>query len=279
MGICTCKKRTDLFCFVHKRAVCENCIITQHPVCAVKTYVDWLTDSEYEESRCGVCKGQLSSDNLLRLSCLDMFHPECLDVYAKSLPPHTAKAGFVCPECKKPIFPNEEKSQLAIQLNKHLNQSSWAQKFMEKGTNGEANGVNAGNTNTNNTNSNSNVIQSSSSFPTLRSTAPISSTPDLQNKKEYNVSLEKAENGIEEDDEDKYKKKGVGELFVALGLAQATNTTTTNARGGGKNRQIRIRLNQKRIVVIIALLLTLVTVFVMAMSFSGSTGEEKFLPK
>ena len=29
-----------------------------------------------------------------------MFHSECLDTYASSLPAHTAKAGFVCPECK-----------------------------------------------------------------------------------------------------------------------------------------------------------------------------------
>jgi hypothetical protein len=30
MGICQCKKRTSLFCFVHKRAVCEVCTLSGH---------------------------------------------------------------------------------------------------------------------------------------------------------------------------------------------------------------------------------------------------------
>jgi len=126
MGICKCKKRTDLFCFVHKKAVCETCICSEHQTCVVKTYVDWLTDSEYDPPACGICKGELTEDNVLRLTCYDMFHPECLDVQAATLPPHTAKAGYLCSVCSKPIFPPDGENPIAFKLNQHLEKASWA---------------------------------------------------------------------------------------------------------------------------------------------------------
>jgi len=127
MGICKCKKRTDLFCFVHKKPVCEECACTEHQLCVVKTYIAWLTDSDYDPPHCLICKGELKEGDVLRLMCLDLFHPECIDVHAKSLPQNTAKAGYSCPACSLPLFPTEENnSYLANQLNRYLSQASWA---------------------------------------------------------------------------------------------------------------------------------------------------------
>src|SRR5436305_422017 len=82
-----------------------------------------------------------------------MFHPECLDVHASSLPPHTAKAGYLCPSCtvsyipaytlpqpndllpdffdQKPIFPPEiENNPLVKNVNNYLLHASWAKKLI-----------------------------------------------------------------------------------------------------------------------------------------------------
>jgi hypothetical protein len=48
------------------------------------------------------CLGNSKLDSthfLNHLLLLDMFHAECVDVHAASLPAHTAKAGYVCPTC------------------------------------------------------------------------------------------------------------------------------------------------------------------------------------
>lgn len=131
MGICKCRKRTDLFCFVHKKAVCEACICSDHQVCVVKSYYDWLSEPEYEAPVCGVCKGELSESNMVRFLCLDMFHPECIDVYASSLPGNTALAGYTCPTCDKPILPaSDNTSVLAQQIKKTFAHSGWAERVL-----------------------------------------------------------------------------------------------------------------------------------------------------
>jgi len=131
MGICKCRKRTDLFCFVHKKAVCEACICSDHQVCVVKSYFDWLSEPEYEQPVCGVCKGEVDANNMVRFLCLDMFHPECIDVYASSLPANTAMAGYTCPTCDKPILPAPgNTSVLALEIRKAFAHSPWAARVM-----------------------------------------------------------------------------------------------------------------------------------------------------
>ncbi|KAL6043851.1 Zinc finger protein-like 1, variant 2 [Balamuthia mandrillaris] len=128
MGLCKCRTITDLYCFVHKKAVCEHCVFPEHKVCVVGTYVEWLQDPDYEPPTCAVCKEELTEDNVLRLLCLDMFHPECIDVHAASFPPNTAQAGFTCPSCPKGIIPSSSadlSSPLAQQLLRHLNNAPW----------------------------------------------------------------------------------------------------------------------------------------------------------
>ncbi|KYQ89376.1 hypothetical protein DLAC_10037 [Tieghemostelium lacteum] len=128
MGICKCKKRSEDFCYQHKKFVCDDCVIPDHPVCYINSYVNWLTDSEPEEPVCEICKDELNSENSVRLCCYHIFHPECIDVYANSLPPNTTSAGYVCPKCSKPIIPNNESnSPLAQNIKKIFSISPWAE--------------------------------------------------------------------------------------------------------------------------------------------------------
>jgi hypothetical protein len=61
-----------------------------------------------------------------------MFHPECLDVHCSSFPPNTAKAGFTCPSCSKPIIPpGTASSNLVHLLNKHLETAPWLEPRVE----------------------------------------------------------------------------------------------------------------------------------------------------
>eukprot|EP01112_Ceratiomyxa_fruticulosa_P008313 TRINITY_DN2153_c0_g1_i2.p1 TRINITY_DN2153_c0_g1~~TRINITY_DN2153_c0_g1_i2.p1 ORF type:complete len:369 (-),score=69.96 TRINITY_DN2153_c0_g1_i2:148-1254(-) len=171
MGICKCKKRTESFCFVHKKAVCETCIVLDHPTCVVRSYFEWLNDNEYETPLCGICKGELASDNSVRLMCFDLFHPECIDVYASSLPSNTALAGYVCPSCNNSclIPPSSNTSPLANSIRTAFQKSPWAIPLLGADTNAtQANGSphpseSENGSNTNGT-SHSNNVQNNSHF-------------------------------------------------------------------------------------------------------------------
>jgi len=89
MGYCSsCKTRTSSFCFVHKRHVCDNCIIVPRDGgvaceanCVVRTYFDWLDDADYTwPPRCTLCNRTVTSDPVssLRLSCKCVLHSSCL---------------------------------------------------------------------------------------------------------------------------------------------------------------------------------------------------------
>ena len=107
MGLCKCRVVTNLFCFEHKTNVCEKCIIASHrrvrglAVCArlpshahartrpaliarltlfsacsrdsrqcvVKSYLQWLQDSDYDAT-CTLCRKSLQTGEVIRLSCL-----------------------------------------------------------------------------------------------------------------------------------------------------------------------------------------------------------------
>ena len=60
MGLCKCPKRkvTNQFCFEHRVNVCEHCMVANHATCIVKSYLQWLQDSDYNPN-CLFCDGQL----------------------------------------------------------------------------------------------------------------------------------------------------------------------------------------------------------------------------
>ena len=96
MASCTsCKKRTTSFCFVHKSAVCDDCIVQPKDAelfrCApndvIRNYFDWLADGDYQwPPLCTLCDKEVPADKgvAIRLVCKCLFHQRCLqDAFTK----------------------------------------------------------------------------------------------------------------------------------------------------------------------------------------------------
>jgi len=120
MGICKCKRRTDLYCFVHNKPVCDNCIV-DHAICHVRTYPEWLASSEYPPPTCAKChQGLVEGEEVLRLKCLELFHPHCIDNHLKNVgSERIATSG--CPSCNIAILPSSsDTSALANSIRSKL---------------------------------------------------------------------------------------------------------------------------------------------------------------
>lgn len=96
-------------------------LVPSPPQCIVKTYLQWLGDSEYNPN-CPLCQSDLNDGReTIRLSCFgkgykflfhittlimsivsktDVFHWECLNKYAEGFPATTTPAGYRCPLCQ-----------------------------------------------------------------------------------------------------------------------------------------------------------------------------------
>uniref|UniRef100_A0A8R1HSN9 Zinc finger protein-like 1 homolog n=1 Tax=Caenorhabditis japonica TaxID=281687 RepID=A0A8R1HSN9_CAEJA len=128
MGLCKCPKRkvTNLFCYEHRVNVCEFCLVDNHPNCVVQSYLNWLTDQDYDPN-CYLCKTSLAEGDTIRLNCLHLLHWRCFDDWAASFPATTAPAGYRCPCCSHEVFPQlNEVSPLIEKLREQLKQSNWA---------------------------------------------------------------------------------------------------------------------------------------------------------
>lgn len=127
MGLCKCRVVTTLFCFQCKVNVCENCMVRDHKTCIVRTYLQWLQDSDFDAS-CRLCRLPLANgEQTVRLKCLDVFHWRCLCEQAAKLPPHTAPAGHVCAVCEDKIVPDlHAAGPIADQLRSFLATVKWS---------------------------------------------------------------------------------------------------------------------------------------------------------
>ncbi|GAV00711.1 hypothetical protein RvY_11520 [Ramazzottius varieornatus] len=127
MGLCKCarKRMTNLFCFEHHVNVCEDCLVRDHSKCVIKSYLNWLEDSDYDPN-CPFCQRALIEGECSRLVCYHVFHWSCLNRYASQLPSNTAPAGYKCPTCAHGIFPNGNMATpVADALRKHLETVDW----------------------------------------------------------------------------------------------------------------------------------------------------------
>ncbi|KAI8825569.1 uncharacterized protein EV422DRAFT_131671 [Fimicolochytrium jonesii] len=96
MGLCSgCRKVTNLFCFNHRKNVCDRCMLTDHPSCIVRPYLAWLENSDYSPN-CGICSNRLEGQQCLRLCCLHVFHVGCLKGWISA---GNGDGGGGCPEC------------------------------------------------------------------------------------------------------------------------------------------------------------------------------------
>lgn len=101
-------------------------MVTNHPICVVQSYLQWLQDSDYN-SICELCSNDLNIEDSIRLTCYHVFHWSCLDHYSRQLPPTTAPRGYVCPSCKNPLFPAPNLiSPVADVLKEKLAGVNWA---------------------------------------------------------------------------------------------------------------------------------------------------------
>eukprot|EP00053_Salpingoeca_punica_P007800 m.71001 g.71001 ORF g.71001 m.71001 type:complete len:329 (-) comp14336_c0_seq1:1006-1992(-) len=127
MGLCKCRVVTTLFCFQHRVNVCETCLVNEHEKCVVKTYLAWLQDSDFDAT-CKLCRENVDNGKpVVRLTCLDLFHWDCLDAYAKTnFPAHTAPAGYTCPSCKAGVVPADNNASLVAKaLRERLRLTTW----------------------------------------------------------------------------------------------------------------------------------------------------------
>jgi len=138
MGICKkCKKKTDLYCFKHKHSICAACLVAagnEHSLCYVGSYSDFLHLSAEDvaalvDSTCPICAEAFAeSQEILRLPCLHLIHQKCLEKVVSELPADTARGGFTCPKCNKPIFNSNDVSddKIASALASRLRDLPWA---------------------------------------------------------------------------------------------------------------------------------------------------------
>eukprot|EP01088_Endostelium_zonatum_P017048 TRINITY_DN4855_c0_g2_i1.p1 TRINITY_DN4855_c0_g2~~TRINITY_DN4855_c0_g2_i1.p1 ORF type:complete len:263 (+),score=37.45 TRINITY_DN4855_c0_g2_i1:164-952(+) len=254
MGLCKCRKITDLYCFNHKKAVCENCIATDHKTCTVGSYVKWLQDPDFDASVCEMCKEELTPDHVIRLMCLHMLHPECLDMHASSFPPNTAKAGYVCPvpDCKTPLVPtNPNSSTLSQILYNHIEHSSWfeskSQPLMDRND--------SRNHRDNDSFDRTFDMDSSNRSPKQRSSF-IPNETNIKDSANILIDSEsnKRANPIFDDDADKYNKNQISKLiYNPAPLGAVGDAFSRRTRGGSP-------FTTKRILMIFALLSTLLIV-------------------
>lgn len=147
MGLCKCRTVTTLFCFEHRRNVCERCVVTDHPQCVVKTYLQWLQDSEFDPN-CLLCHQPFSADHhhddngagtdaiqrkVIRLPCFDLFHWDCLERELAQGDSRSSLYKSKCPLCRTPVWPltpgeasNQPWSPLLVQIHGILSTSSFA---------------------------------------------------------------------------------------------------------------------------------------------------------
>ncbi|VDM64351.1 unnamed protein product [Angiostrongylus costaricensis] len=128
MGLCKCprKKVTNLFCFEHRVNVCEHCLVENHHDCVVQSYLQWLTDCDFD-TNCPLCEKPLAEAETIRLQCLHLLHWSCLDQWAQRFPATTAPAGYCCPFCREALFPaTNQTSPMIDELRAKLQQANWA---------------------------------------------------------------------------------------------------------------------------------------------------------
>eukprot|EP01130_Rhizamoeba_saxonica_P000547 TRINITY_DN1051_c0_g1_i2.p1 TRINITY_DN1051_c0_g1~~TRINITY_DN1051_c0_g1_i2.p1 ORF type:complete len:310 (-),score=37.75 TRINITY_DN1051_c0_g1_i2:86-1015(-) len=140
MGVCKCRKRTDLYCFIHRKAVCESCITDgSHSTCYIATFLEWLKfgDRRVPPPICTLCDKTMNEDDeLIRFSTLQNFHLKCIDEYGSNIPKNSPREAYTIPNNTTVMLPPMSKSVLAIDIRNRLRKFDWMDHlFDEDGTN------------------------------------------------------------------------------------------------------------------------------------------------
>lgn len=130
MGVCKCKQRnvTNQFCYVCRMNVCESCMVKDHQKCIIKSYVHWLQDSDYSPT-CSLCRENINKGEVVRLSCYDLFHWDCINAWALKFPENASPTTYQCPDCRISLFPPAALvSPVADVLRQKLSTVAWGRR-------------------------------------------------------------------------------------------------------------------------------------------------------
>lgn len=135
MGVCKCKKRTDLWCRRTVKPVCLDCIVdSDHQLSTIIQYVDWLNNPiEQEPIICPLTKTPIVDPlNSIRFTNLQIFHLDAIIEYCSQFPLNTAAAGFVIPGSEIQMLPaSNDQSALANQIREKLKKSPIMARIIE----------------------------------------------------------------------------------------------------------------------------------------------------
>jgi hypothetical protein len=118
MGLCQCRGLSSLFCYEHKRNVCESCLTTDgptelksksvtnfqsHQCCYVRPYLSWLSDETFVNG-CRSCGQEIELGQQIRLPCYDIYHINCLVKLLKQMYGSASWSELKCPDCKSLLY-------------------------------------------------------------------------------------------------------------------------------------------------------------------------------
>jgi len=279
MGICKCRKRSDLFCYHCDKAVCFDCITEPtHKLGKVTTYCDWLMNPVNTIPVCPLSGVSLTeSDDVIRFMNLQIFLLEAINGYGSSKPNNTALAGFTIPGTEEPMVPPfEDQSKLAQQIREKLSKFPWISELIslqrETPETTVHRDINAGKLDI------PPVLQITGKKPTpaddYTTTPPQQSgiasrktTSTNQTNEHIHIDLNSHLNSHlrpDDDPEYKYRPKPIRKVFEALGFL--STATMSKAQ--------HYQVNGKRAIFVFALLFTLSMVFFMGMSLTESALSE-----
>jgi len=301
MGICVCRKRTDLFCFLHHKPVCSSCILS-HEQCLVKTYLEWLQDSDYDPPTCVGCKQLFSNTHdTLRFMCLHQLHKECVAMRASTFSSNTPINQITCPACEKALVPPPEVVEpLAVNIREQLRPLAWVHARGSIPPETVPESIHTAKPSTPTPTPTPNVpdqkvttpqssLTPTPPTPSAAATPPSSTTATTNLQPYYRKQLQQQQqpSQLDEDEEDKYRKRGIVDIFTGL-MSGETSTTSGSAslissvssttptsllpvsssssKIGAK--PAKASLNVKRFVALFALFSTLATVLVIHLSLS-----------
>ncbi|OQV20593.1 Zinc finger protein-like 1 [Hypsibius exemplaris] len=281
MGLCKCarKRMTNLFCFEHHVNVCEDCLVHDHSKCVIKSYLNWLEDSDYDPN-CPLCQRPLVDGECARLACYHVFHWTCLNRHAGQLPANTAPAGYKCPTCAQGIFPKSNlATPVADALRKQLETVEWGQTGLNAhpsdDSNFSATGAAALNEGVSTPNSyvRESQRETTISFDPKRSPGAeilperdtLRRTGDAQHGRRDNFIP-----GIDSDtSEVKYRRKPFGEWISRLIRAYVPRPSANDAKAGMR----------RLFIAVLVILVMLLTFGVFMTSVNRSTTYEDALPE
>lgn len=133
MGICKCRKRTNLVCWHCQSPICFDCVTeNEHKLGYVATYAEFLSSPSPVSPVCPLSKKILTeSDEVIRFTNLQIFGLVAIDKYCQELPQNTEASRVMIPGTTIAMVPaRNDRSLLAKQIRQNLSSLASFRKFV-----------------------------------------------------------------------------------------------------------------------------------------------------